>query len=326
MIAPDLPHYGMSAPGNLDKPRARTMQDMREVVHGLVVEQLGVKKAAYMGHSLGGQIVMGYALTWPDAVSKLVLEAPAGLEEYPREVAIGPDKKLDLFNPEFARNFDKWAETWDQLGMRKAEREKSAQQVEDFFNFRKRDPVTGATSPAPTGYFIRDSEYARLHTDQRVGMIKGNPRELDQWVDVFIFDVYGMVSELQESDPKNLYQRLTELKMPIFLSFGDKEPFIPGTPLNGKVDLSREIILPFMRRMDSAGNAVQMKLYTDTGHFIHTDNPIEFAEDVVDFVETGHVNTTSPTVVDRLIHGAPAVGGGAAAAAAPASKPTGLNK
>lgn len=326
VIAPDLPHYGMSAPGNLDKTRARTMQDMREVVHGLVVEHLGVKKAAYMGHSLGGQLVMGYALTWPDAVSRLILEAPSGLEEYPREVAIGPDRKLDLFNPEFARNFDKWAETWDKLGMRKAERDKTAQQVEDFYNFRQRDPVTGATSPAHSGYFVRDSEYARLHTSQRVGMIKGNPRELDQWVDVFIFDVYGMVSELQESDPDNLYRRLTELKIPIFLSFGDREPFIPGTPMNGKADLSRDIILPFMQRMDRAGNAVQMKLYTDTGHFIHTDNPVEFAEDVVDFIQTGQVNTTSPGVIDRLIHGGPAARGAAPAVAAPVARPAALNK
>ena len=32
VIVPDLPHYGMSGPGNLDKSPARTMQDMREVM------------------------------------------------------------------------------------------------------------------------------------------------------------------------------------------------------------------------------------------------------------------------------------------------------
>ena len=55
----------MSGPGNLEKSPARTMQDMREVVYDLVVNQLGVKKAVYLGHSLGGQLVIGYALTWP---------------------------------------------------------------------------------------------------------------------------------------------------------------------------------------------------------------------------------------------------------------------
>ena len=54
VIVPDLPHYGMSGPGNLDKSPARTMQDMREVVHDLVVNQLGVKKA-YLSRPLTGR-------------------------------------------------------------------------------------------------------------------------------------------------------------------------------------------------------------------------------------------------------------------------------
>ena len=72
-----------------------------------MVNQLGVKKAYYLGHSLGGQFVIGYALTWPEAVQSLALEAPAGLEEYPREIAISKDKKLRLFDESFARDFDK---------------------------------------------------------------------------------------------------------------------------------------------------------------------------------------------------------------------------
>ena len=108
VIAPDLPHYGMSGPGNLDKNPARSMQDMRDVVHELVVNQLGVKKAFYLGHSLGGQVVLGYALSWPDAVSGLILEAPAGLEEYPREVPIAPGKTAPLFDPSIGRDFNKW--------------------------------------------------------------------------------------------------------------------------------------------------------------------------------------------------------------------------
>lgn len=35
------------------------MQDLREVVYDLVVDQLKVKQATYLGHSLGGQLVMG---------------------------------------------------------------------------------------------------------------------------------------------------------------------------------------------------------------------------------------------------------------------------
>jgi homoserine O-acetyltransferase len=304
VIAPDLPHYGMSGPGNLDKSPARTMQDMRDVVHDLVVNQLGVKRAYYLGHSLGGQLVLGYALTWPDAVQGLALEAPAGLEEYPREVTIAPGKTARLFDESFARDFDKWKQTWDQTGILAAEIARPEQNIRDFFYFKKRDPQTGAVSEAKSGYFMNDSEYARFHTEQRVGLTKGNPKELEQWANVFIFDIYGMVAELQQDDPKNLYDRLTQIKDPIFLAFGDKEPFIPGTAFNGLTDLGRDIITPFMSRMTNAGNRPILKIYPNTGHFIHTDNPVEYPVDVVDFVTKGTVDTSSPLGTDRMIHGA----------------------
>jgi homoserine O-acetyltransferase len=304
VIAPDLPHYGVSGPGNLDKSPARTMQDMRDVVHDLVVNQLGVKRAFYLGHSLGGQLVLGYALTWPDAVQGLALEAPAGLEEYPREVTIAPGKTARLFDESFARDFDKWKQTWDQTGILAAEIARPEQNIRDFFYFKKRDPQTGVVSQAKSGYFMNDSEYARFHTEQRVGLIKGNPKELEQWANVFIFDIYTMVAELQKDDPKNLYDRLTQIKDPIFLAFGDKEPFIPGTAFNGLTDLGRDIVTPFMTRMTNAGNRPILKIYPGTGHFIHTDNPVEYAVDVVDFVTKGTVDTSSPLGTDRLIHGA----------------------
>jgi homoserine O-acetyltransferase/O-succinyltransferase len=108
---------------------------------------------------------------------------------------------------------------------------------------------------------------------------------------------------LQQDDPKNLYRRLTEIKAPIFLAFGANEPFIPGTVFNGLKDLGRDIITPFMTRMTGANNRPILKIYPDTGHFIHTDNPVEFAADVTDFTSTGIVDTSSPLETDRLING-----------------------
>ncbi|MGY2990035.1 alpha/beta hydrolase [Bradyrhizobium sp. USDA 4508] len=303
VIAPDLPHYGMSGPGNLDKSPARTMQDMREVVYDLVVNQLKVKQAAYLGHSLGGQLILGYALTYPDAVKSLILEAPAGLEEYPREVTIGPGKTAKLFDASLAGNFDKWKEVWAPTQVLANEIARPEQNIRDFFYFKKRDPATGVVGRSKSGYFMNDSEYARLHTEQRIGLIKGNPKELEQWANVYILDIYGMVSELQQDDPKNLYRRLTDIKVPIFLAFGDKEPFIPGTPFNGLKDLGRDIITPFMTRMTRANNRPILKIYPDTGHFIHTDNPVEFPADVTDFVMTGNLDTSSPLETDRIING-----------------------
>lgn len=326
VIAPDLPGYGMSGPGNLDKDRARTMQDMRDVVHNLVVNKLGVKRAYYLGHSLGGQVVMGYALTWPDVVQGLALEAPAGLEEYPREMELSPGKKLRLFDASFAHNFTKWKQTWDQTGVLASEIARPERDIRAFYYFKKHDPQTGVISASKSGYFMNDSQYARFHTEQRVGLKMGDPKELEQWADEFIFDIYGMVSELQQDDPKSLYKRLTQIKAPIFLAFGDKEPFIPGTAFNGLTDLGRDIITPFMSRMTFAGDRPILKIYPDTGHFIHTDNPVEYPTDVVDFVTKGTVDTSSPLATDRMIRGAAVSALPVAPTPAGASPTAGLNK
>jgi hypothetical protein len=116
---------------------------------------------------------------------------------------------------------------------------------------------------------------------------------------------------------------LTKLKVPIFLAFGAREPFIPGTPLNGLQSLSGDIINPFMNRMTAAGNRPVLKVYPGVGHFIHTDVPYEFAKDTVDFMKTRRVEVMSPDVVDALIEGSSDTGGGGGAAP---SKPTGLAK
>jgi homoserine O-acetyltransferase len=327
VIAPDLPHYGMSGPGNLDKNPARSMQDMRDVVHELVVNQLGVKQAYYLGHSLGGQVALGYALSWPDAVRGLILEAPAGLEEYPADVPIAPGKTAKLFDPAIGRDFNKWKQVWDQTGVLASEIARNEQSIRDFYYFKKRDPVTGAVSKAKSGYFMNDSEYARFHTEQRVGLTKGNPKELEQWANVFVYDIYGMVVELRKDDPKNLYQRLTQIKAPIFLAFGAKEPFIPGTSLNGLKDLGGDIIVPFIERMAVAGNRPIVKIYPDTGHFIHTDNPIQFSADVIDFVRLGNVVPNSPVAIDRLVNGTSNEMTVGVAPTPPGASPTaGLNK
>ena len=321
VIAPDMPQWGMSGPGNLDKPMTRTLDDVRDAFHALIVGKLGVKKAFYHGHSLGGATVLGYALRYPDAVRGLILEGPAGLEEYPRNVKLG-DKELPLCDKSFAYDRKRWEEVYGPTGMMEGEGKRTEQGVRDFFYFKQRDPKTDAVTPSYNGYFKVDTEYARLHTDQRIAMISGNKRELDQWVFMFIYDLYSICSEVAAEDPASMYKQLPKIKAPIFVAFGAQEPFIPGTALNGLKDLGNDIINPFMQRMTAAGNKPVLKVYPGVGHFIHTDVPYEFARDTVDFMRSGRVDALSPEVVDTLISGVPAAGGDSAAAA----KPTGLAK
>ena len=127
------------------------------------------------------------------------------------------------------------------------------------------------------------------HTEQRVGLTKGNPKELEQWANVFIFDIYTMVAELQQDDPKNLYRAAyRRSRRRSSWPSATRSPSFPAPAFNGLTDLGRDIITPFMTRMTNAGNRPILKIYPDTGHFIHTDNPVEFAADVVDFVSTGN--------------------------------------
>jgi homoserine O-acetyltransferase len=80
--------------------------------------------------------------------------------------------------------------------------------------------------------------------------------------------------------------------------------------------------------MAVAGNRPIVKIYPDTGHFIHTDNPVQFPSDVVDFVELGNVVVNSPVAVDRLVNGpsSEVTVGVAPTPPAGASPTAGLNK
>ena len=78
-------------------------------------------------------------------MNDLILEAPAGLEEYPREVTYAAGKKALLFDASFARDFDKWKQAWDQTGILASEISRTEQGVRDFFFMKKRDPLTGAS-------------------------------------------------------------------------------------------------------------------------------------------------------------------------------------
>jgi len=117
VIVPDLLHYGVSGPGNLDKSPARTMQDMRDVVHELVVNQLGARKAAYLGHSLGGSACDGLRAVLARGSLEHRARSACGARGISARGDDRSGKKLNLFDASFARDFDKWKQTWDQTGI-----------------------------------------------------------------------------------------------------------------------------------------------------------------------------------------------------------------
>lgn len=82
VIALDMLGYGKS-----DKPATfpYTMEAMSQVVHELVKAK-GLQHPILMGHSMGGQTALSYAIQFPEDLGGLVLVSPAGFESFsPKE-------------------------------------------------------------------------------------------------------------------------------------------------------------------------------------------------------------------------------------------------
>jgi pimeloyl-ACP methyl ester carboxylesterase len=78
VVAVDQPGYGKS-----DKPASfpYTMEAMADVARE-VLRQVGAEKPVVIGHSMGGQVALSWAIRYPDEVRALVLTAPAGFETF----------------------------------------------------------------------------------------------------------------------------------------------------------------------------------------------------------------------------------------------------
>jgi pimeloyl-ACP methyl ester carboxylesterase len=82
VLALDLPGYGAS--GRPDAPY--TPPWFAGVVRAWM-DEMGLDKVVLVGHSMGGQISMTFALNWPDRLDQMVLSAPAGIETFQRGAA-----------------------------------------------------------------------------------------------------------------------------------------------------------------------------------------------------------------------------------------------
>jgi pimeloyl-ACP methyl ester carboxylesterase len=76
-IAVDLPGYGKSS----KQIHSGEVSFYTEVVSGLI-KKLKLNNVTLVGHSMGGQISISFALNYKDQISNLVLVAPAGFETF----------------------------------------------------------------------------------------------------------------------------------------------------------------------------------------------------------------------------------------------------
>jgi len=82
VIALDLPGYGKSS----KDVESYSIPFFAETVAHLQ-DSLGLSRAVWIGHSMGGQIAIEGALEYPEKVSRLVLLAPAGFENFSEQEA-----------------------------------------------------------------------------------------------------------------------------------------------------------------------------------------------------------------------------------------------
>ena len=77
VIAVDLPGYGKS-----DKDYYPYSLSFYADVLTEMLDKMNIKKAVFVGHSMGGQISIVTSLKYPEKVDKLVLISPAGFERF----------------------------------------------------------------------------------------------------------------------------------------------------------------------------------------------------------------------------------------------------
>ena len=100
VIVPDQIGFGKSSkPDNFQY----TFQQLAENTRKLL-DDLGIKKATILGHSMGGMLATRFALMYPEMTEKLVLENPIGLEDWKLVV---PYKPVDWwYESELKQNYE----------------------------------------------------------------------------------------------------------------------------------------------------------------------------------------------------------------------------
>lgn len=89
VVVPDQIGFGKSS-----KPDIHYSFHLLAANTKLLLDSLGVSKAAVVGHSMGGMLATRFALMYPEFTTRLVLENPIGLEDYKEKAPYVPTQIL----------------------------------------------------------------------------------------------------------------------------------------------------------------------------------------------------------------------------------------
>ena len=77
VVVPDQVGFGKSSKADIHYSFHQLARNTKRLL-----DTLGVRRAVVVGHSMGGMLATRFALLYPEATEKLVLENPIGLEDY----------------------------------------------------------------------------------------------------------------------------------------------------------------------------------------------------------------------------------------------------
>jgi len=164
VIAIDLPGYGKSSKGDFPYGIAWYAEVIRDVI-----QELNLNNVVYVGHSMGGQIGMTLALNHPDAISQLVLAAPAGIEAFSpgsgnwlrnvftiRGIKTVPESGI---RENLSLNFHRWNSRWEWM-VEERTRLAKAQEMDEFAYTVIQ--CVGAMLDEPTTHRLGDIQHETL--------------------------------------------------------------------------------------------------------------------------------------------------------------------
>ncbi|MCW2120401.1 alpha/beta fold hydrolase [Flavobacterium sp. 7A] len=101
VIVPDQIGFGKSSkPDNFQYTFQQLAQNTKQIL-----DTLGIKKTAVLGHSMGGMVATRFALMYPEVTEKLILENPIGLEDWKLKV---PYQTVDWwYKGELTQSYDR---------------------------------------------------------------------------------------------------------------------------------------------------------------------------------------------------------------------------
>ena len=100
VVVPDQIGFGRSS-----KPNIHYSFDLLAANTAKLLDTLGVREAALVGHSTGGMIAVRFARNYPERTTRLILENPIGLEDY--RLKVPPRTIEQLYESELSQTEEK---------------------------------------------------------------------------------------------------------------------------------------------------------------------------------------------------------------------------